>query len=194
MSGVHLGARGGLDQDALHRLRELLPLPALLIVVAWSSPTLHTFAAGIAIAFGGGLIRFWAAGYLHADALLEFQAPRLVTAGPYAYMRNPLYAGNLLIALGFCVVANWWPAFLLCFWIYSYIYSAVIPHEEEALARAFGDAYARYKREVPRLRPRFRPYDDAAGRFSPGGAIKSELVTWTAYWTAVILFAIKLVF
>ena len=105
-------AHGGVDRAAIFRLRGLLPLPAVLVMIAWSDPTLHSFAAGGVIVLVGIALRFWAAGYIKSRGEYEVQADRLVTAGPYAFVRNPLYSGNFLIGLGFCVVANWWPAFL----------------------------------------------------------------------------------
>lgn len=194
MNGVHLGARDRIDRDVIFRLRGLLPLPALLIMIAWSDPTLTSFAVGGGVVLAGILVRFWAAGYIKTYRVSEVQADRLVTAGPYAHVRNPLYTGNLLIGLGYSVIANWWPAYLLCFAVYTYIYSAIIPHEESFLSDAFGEAYTRYRTEVPRLWPRLRPYRGAQGGFSILAAVRGELVTWGVHAAVALLFGVKLIF
>src|SRR5690606_39680062 len=58
-----------------------------------------------------------------SDLVSTVGADRLVTGGPYAFVRNPLYWGNVLIGLGYAHAANWWPAYLIFASLYVYIYS-----------------------------------------------------------------------
>lgn len=111
------------------------------------------FAAGIALLAGGQLLRIWAAGYIPKYRTEVIGAPLLITWGPYKWIRNPLYAGNALMGLGWSLMAGWgWvaafaAAFLL---LYSLI---VIPAEEEFLSGKFGVRYDEYKKKVPALIP-----------------------------------------
>ena len=87
-----------------------------------------------------------------------FDSPRrLVAAGPYRYVRNPMYIGGALLLLGFGLfqrspsivlfVAVWWLLFHLF----------VVLYEEAALRARFGPDYEEYCRRTPRWIPRFRP-------------------------------------
>jgi hypothetical protein len=94
----------------------------------------------------------------------------LATTGPYAYTRNPLYLGSILIAAGFVLAArNPWiaGAALLMFIV---IYLPVIKAEEAYLRSAF-PGYADYAAHVPRLLPRpvaWRPPGAVAAEADPG--------------------------
>src|SRR5689334_19604890 len=70
------------------------------IVLAWIFALLLGFTArkypnwpGIGVCFIGATVRFWASGFLRKDT-------RPAVGGPYAYVRNPLYLGTYLMALG----------------------------------------------------------------------------------------------
>jgi hypothetical protein len=83
----------------------------------------------------------------------------LTTTGPYAYTRNPLYLGSLLIAAGFIVAARSpWIA-LAAIVMFVFIYVPVIRAEEKYLSGLFPD-YSAYAAQVPRLLPRLTPYGD----------------------------------
>ena len=79
---------------------------------------------------------------------------QLTTSGPYAYTRNPLYLGSLILALGFVVASrSWWIAGFMAL-MFLAIYIPVIKSEENYLRDKFAE-FDQYAREVPRLIPRF---------------------------------------
>lgn len=84
---------------------------------------------------------------------------RLVIAGPYRNVRNPMISSVLLtllgesIAFGSLGIFTW---FLLFFGI-NHTYFILL--EEPGLVKRFGDEYLVYKRNVPRWIPRLRPWD-----------------------------------
>ncbi|MBV8073922.1 MAG: hypothetical protein JO140_00735, partial [Candidatus Eremiobacteraeota bacterium] len=81
----------------------VLALPAVVLAI-FGKPSAASVALGLPLAFLGEAVRIWAVGYsgttTRADAVT---APQLVTAGPYAHVRNPLYIGNFITALGFAL-------------------------------------------------------------------------------------------
>lgn len=189
---MNRGRSPGLTKEVIFKLRGLLPVPIIFIVFAWSSPTPVSLLYGSLTMLAGECIRLWAAGYIRKYRVSEVQADQLVTAGPYARVRNPLYWGNFLIGLGFGVVANWWLGYILFLMLYAYIYSSVIPHEERYLADSFGNEYQTYRAEVPRLVPRFSRYSGAKGSYSLKVALTGEKITVAMWLVVLLLFVAKL--
>ncbi|MFC1515267.1 methyltransferase family protein [Thermodesulfobacteriota bacterium] len=83
---------------------------------------------------------------------------KLVVAGPYRYVRNPMITGAILILLGETVLFNSWPLFLWMafFWVANMIYFPLV--EEKGLKQRFGESYVEYMRHVPRWIPRFKAW------------------------------------
>lgn len=83
--------------------------------------------------------------------VMTFDNPdRLVTAGPFAFSRNPMYLGFVLVLLGIALLAGYAVGFLaplIFFLLASFWY---IPFEERAAARAFGADYASYRARTRR--------------------------------------------
>ena len=77
----------------------------------------------------------------------------LVTSGPFALVRNPLYLANFAIAYGLVVLSK--IGWLLWAFppLFALQYAAIVAWEERILAAAFGDAYERYRRRVRRWVP-----------------------------------------
>jgi protein-S-isoprenylcysteine O-methyltransferase Ste14 len=110
-------------------------------------------AASVPLLAAGQILRFWAAGFIPKYRTLTVGAPSLVTSGPYAWVRNPLYAGNGIMGLGWSVMAG--PAWCAVFAaVYFALYRLVIiPLEERFLAERFGEEYERYRRSTPSVLP-----------------------------------------
>jgi protein-S-isoprenylcysteine O-methyltransferase Ste14 len=109
--------------------------------------------AGLVLAALGIGLAIWARLYLGRNWGMPMSVKEnaeLVTTGPYAYIRNPIYAGILLAALGSALIDWWWGLFLVCAVAY-FIYSAKV--EERILLREFPDAYPAYKARTESLIP-----------------------------------------
>jgi protein-S-isoprenylcysteine O-methyltransferase Ste14 len=133
--------------DTVARLR--VPSGFLIVFVfGWfSRPTVESLWLGLPVAVGGLLVRAWAAGCLAKNQ-------QLAISGPYAYTRNPLYLGTLLVAAGLVIAArSVWLGVLFAS-VFLFVYLPVIELEEQHLRRLF-PAYERYAAEVPILWPRF---------------------------------------
>lgn len=107
------------------------------------------------ILFGLGL-RAWAAGCAGAHTRSKIiEAPSLITNGPFAHVRNPIYLGTLIIGLGMSIlIVDPW-AYLFSAVAFAILYLTIIPAEEKFLRGLFGAEYQRYCKSVPRLFPRF---------------------------------------
>lgn len=85
---------------------------------------------------------------------------KLVVAGPYRHVRNPMIAAVLLMLFGEALVFKSSPiaAWLIVFFVINGIYFPL--SEEKDLEKRFGDDYRRYKQNVPRWLPRLTPWND----------------------------------
>lgn len=112
-------------------------------------PTWRSIALGAVLIVPGLLIRAMASGHVRKNEALA-------TSGPYAYTRNPLYLGSLLIGVGFAVAArSWWIGIALIVMFFA-IYLPVIRGEEAFLREKFPE-FEEYARRVPRMWPRITP-------------------------------------
>ena len=126
-------------------------------------PTPGPLAVGVVLAALGLALRGWAAGTIQKEVWLA-------TGGPYAFTRNPLYLGSLLIGTGMTLGGgHWvWPAIFLAF--FAGVYRRAMAEEGRHLREIFGERYDAYTTAVPALVPRLTPYapekvhgiDDAA--------------------------------
>jgi protein-S-isoprenylcysteine O-methyltransferase Ste14 len=109
-------------------------------------PTWRWLAIGAVLIVPGVLIRALASGHVRKNEALA-------TSGPYAYTRNPLYLGSLLMGIGFAVAArSWWVGVALVA-MFLAIYLPVIRGEEKFLREKFPE-FDEYARNVPRMFPR----------------------------------------
>jgi protein-S-isoprenylcysteine O-methyltransferase Ste14 len=135
--------------DAVARLR--VPTGFLIVAVfGWlSHPTRFSLLVGLPVALCGLALRAWAAGCLAKNR-------QLATGGPYAYTRNPLYVGTLLVACGLVVASRNLFLGILFAAVFLFVYLPVIQLEEEHLRKLFPD-YSTYAAAVPALLPRLTP-------------------------------------
>jgi protein-S-isoprenylcysteine O-methyltransferase Ste14 len=109
-------------------------------------------------------IRTWATAYLNAEVMTagQVRTSRLVADGPYRYVRNPLYFGNILLAIGFGMVTSRIGCVILIVGMLVFVYRLIL-REEAGIAAYQGDVYRAYCAAVPRLLPALRPRLPSAG-------------------------------
>jgi protein-S-isoprenylcysteine O-methyltransferase Ste14 len=137
-----------------------VPLGFLFAVLYFwlAQPTWRSMATGAIGVVAGLLIRALASGHVRKNEALA-------TSGPYAYTRNPLYLGSLVMGLGFCVAArSWWVGAALVV-MFVAIYLPVI-RDEEAFLRGKFPEFEEYARRVPRMLPRIGRAGAESGTFS----------------------------
>ena len=133
----------------------------LAVLYFWlARPTWRFIGFGSILIVPGLLIRALASGHVRKNEALA-------TSGPYAYTRNPLYLGSLLMGIGFAVAArSWWVGVALVVMFFA-IYLPVIRDEERFLRAKFPE-FEEYAGKVPRMLPRIIPahIGEASGGFS----------------------------
>ncbi len=176
----------------------LLAMPAVLLA-AFGKPSAFSIAAGLPIAIAGELIRCWAVGYSGVTTREDHViAPELVTAGPYAYVRNPLYAGNFITAAGFAIAFTGGNSFgkraaliAASLGTMAAVYATIIPHEEQYLRSQFGEPYERYCQSVPQIVPALEPQSDERGEWKPDVIAKAETNTFLTFGAMLAVLALK---
>ncbi len=118
------------------------------IYIWLARPTFTSMAWSLLLVLPGLWLRGYAAGYVKKNA-------ELTMTGPYAYTRNPLYLGSMLIAFGFAAASRSIVIVLLLAVLFAIIYIPVI-HSEEAFLRSKFPDFDAYAARVPRLLPRPR--------------------------------------
>jgi protein-S-isoprenylcysteine O-methyltransferase Ste14 len=166
----------------------LLALPAVALAVL-GKPSRASIAAGVPLALAGEALRCWAVGYSGVTTRSDrVTAPRLTTAGPYAYVRNPLYVGNFITALGFTVAFTGavpprrraWLA-LAGLGTMLAVYAAIVPLEEAYLRETFGADFDAYCAVVPRVIPRTTPAEPQRGEYDAGVIAGAESRTFATF-------------
>jgi protein-S-isoprenylcysteine O-methyltransferase Ste14 len=145
-------------QKIARRIRVPLGFVFAALYIWLAHPTWRSIFLGSGIAVVGLLVRALASGHVRKNE-------QLTTTGPYAYTRNPLYLGSLIIALGFTVASRSWIIAAIAAAMLVIIYIPVIRSEEEFL-RAHFPEFDDYRRNVPRLFPRLKLARGSAVSFS----------------------------
>lgn len=183
--------------EVLFKFRSYTPIPLVIIAFLGSNPTFCKIIFGSVIALIGEIIRIWSMGYLGGSSRTRTVGGEfLVMSGPYAYTRNPLYLGNLLLSVGL----------LICFWAFMpYLisillllffiqYYAIIRVEEEFLEKKFSEAYLSYKNRVPAFFPRLKRYRGQGPKFHLLRALKSERPTFQTVGILCLLLLLRCLF
>jgi protein-S-isoprenylcysteine O-methyltransferase Ste14 len=132
------------------RIRIPLGFTFAIFYIWIAHPSIPSLIVGTLVLLPGLLLRGLASGHVQKDK-------QLTTSGPYAYTRNPLYLGSLMMAAGFAVAARSWWIVAIMLIMFAVIYVPVIAGEERYLRQTFPD-YEDYARHVPRLLPRLTRY------------------------------------
>jgi len=156
----------------LFRRRTIIPLPLALLTLLWpsrnNSTSIPIVVGGLGLVALGEGLRLW--GVRHIGVISRTRTDRLgplVASGPFAFVRNPLYIGNMILWAGLALSAGlpWLaPIFVL---VLAVEYDAIVRWEERLLVERLGDPYRKYAVRVPRWIPSpFSRRGDGAGKDS----------------------------
>lgn len=126
--------------------------------LVFAQPTWPLLIAGSIVALAGLGIRAYAAGHLEKDR-------NLAMGGPYAYTRNPLYLGSLLIGVGLVVAGAQWILGVVFVVFFLVVYLPVMRREERNLHRRFGREFDDYAASVPLFFPHRQPLKPSHTKF-----------------------------
>jgi protein-S-isoprenylcysteine O-methyltransferase Ste14 len=176
----------------LFRYRGFLPVPFLAVpLFAPGRQTTGGWLIAILFIAGGEAIRM--AGVAAAGTVTRRRSrdvQRLVTYGAFAWMRNPLYVGNLLIWTGFVIGSGVLWFLPVAIVLFAIEYTLIVRYEEGVLESIFGAPYAEYKARTPRWTPR-PPRTGTAGPHDWSEAARSEISTFAQYAALGVAFWIK---
>ena len=136
------------------KIRRIPLFIGALLLVIFAKPQYPGILIGMVLIFLGEGIRIWAAGHLQKNEVLT-------VTGPYAYVKNPLYIGSILITGGFCILADSVYLLAAAFFMFCFHY---IPYkkkvEGDRMKKIFGSQYEDYDGKVPDYLPRWTPYSN----------------------------------
>jgi len=126
-------------------------------VMSFTAASPAVIALGALVALAGMVFRVWGAAYLGYDVVHhgQMQAGGVMAAGPYRYVRNPLYLGGwcMMVAISLLMPPS---GALFTLVLVTVFYLRLILGEEAILAAKLGEPYRAYLRAAPRLVPRLR--------------------------------------
>ena len=114
-----------------------------------SSNSIIPYASNFAISIIllGLATRMYASGFV-------LKNKELSTTGPYAFMRHPLYTGNIMILIGLCLINGFFWSFLIAFIFLWFYYPTAIEYEDRKLKSLFPDTWEEWASMTPALMPK----------------------------------------
>ncbi len=170
------------------KYRSYTPIPFLLLMVIFAEPSIISMIIGFAIAISGELMRFWGVSWAGSETRTTggVGGTYLIISGPFAFVRNPLYVGNILLYTGIGIMS--WSLFpylqIAAILFFAVQYHFIVLEEEKFLKEKFGEAYKKYFKNVPRFIPQFISYKDSTLEqppYNPKAGVKSENRTLQAF-------------
>ena len=141
------------------KVRRIPVFIGAILLLLFAKPEPMGMGVGMILIMMGEAIRIWAAGHLQKNDLLT-------VTGPYAYVKNPLYIGTILITAGFCIFAD--NIYMLAAATFAFCFH-YIPYkkkvEGDRLKKIFGSPYVDYDEKVPEYVPRRTPYSNEKARW-----------------------------
>ena len=138
------------------RYRQFIGISFVILVSVVGKPNELLFFAGGVLVFLGIAARLWASGHIKKNKALA-------TDGPYAYVRHPLYVGNITLGFGFALASGLWWSLPLLILILLAFYPHAIHREDQNLHRMFKKDWEQWRKETRALIPRISRYRTAQG-------------------------------
>lgn len=182
------------------KYRSYTPIPFLIIMLVFQEADWISIVIGLVIAIIGESFRLWGVCYAGSETRTtgSVGGTYLIVSGAFSYLRNPLYFGNILMYLGIGVMSMaLFPYLQIIALIFFFIqYHFIINEEEQYLQKTFGEEYSDYKKNVPRLFPKFSPYKNKRIQQPPlniKAGLRSERRTLQAFGiVTLILICLKI--
>lgn len=147
-----------LHLDSIRTWQFLAAWPARSGHVSFSTTTVSVLVVGIAIALAAAFLRTWASAYLGASIVQDGQmhGDRVVAAGPYRHLRNPLYLGTFVHTFALALLMPPSGA-IFCIVLIGLFQLRLIAGEEAFLTARLNGPYLAYSAKVPSILPALTP-------------------------------------
>jgi protein-S-isoprenylcysteine O-methyltransferase Ste14 len=172
----------------LFNFRSYTPIPFLLLMFFYENANIWSLIFGFIIAVAGELIRLWGVSWAGSETRTTGTVGGvfLVISGPFAYVRNPLYLGNILMYLGLGIMSYALFPYLqiIALLFFMFQYHLIVKEEEEYLKKTYEKSYDEYVKNVPRFIPKLFPYKTKGVEqpvFKLNAGLKSEKRTLQAF-------------
>ena len=154
------------------KYRSYTPIPIGIMIVYFARPEIMYVCIGVGLLLTGETIRIWSVSYAGGETRTRnVGAKKLCSSGPYAFVRNPLYVGNMFMYVGVVFIAGAANILLMVATTLTFFtvqYSLIIALEEEKLEELFGRKYQIYKKNVPAVFPRAFRWEGADNQSAKG--------------------------
>jgi len=181
-------------ENIFFKYRSYTPIPFLLVMIYFAQPSVTSLIAGFSIALVGELIRYWGVSWAGSETRTTGGAGGtfLIINGPFGYLRNPLYIGNILMYVGFGIMSmSLFPYLqIVTFSFFVIQYHFIVMGEEKFLRAKFGNGYEDYCKNVPRFFPRLTAYKNnniEQPVLNPKAGLRSERRTLQALFLVTLL-------
>jgi protein-S-isoprenylcysteine O-methyltransferase Ste14 len=174
----------------LFEWRDYTPIPLIILVLFTAEPNVLSATFGTLLAIFGELFRIYAVSFIGSVSRTRntnTTGGNLITAGPFGWVRNPLYVGNFFIVIGLAVFAGLIWVMIVTAALFAFQYYCIVKYEEKLLLSRFGAEYEEFMQKVPAWIPKRVPQLEAWDwpvSFSP--ALKSERRTLAAIFLMLI--------
>lgn len=177
----------------LFKYRSYTPLPFVAVMLLYHQANVWSLIAGFVVLICGEAIRLWGVSWAGSETRTTGRVGGtfLIISGPFAYVRNPLYVGNILIYTGAGIMSfAAFPYFQIAgLLFFAFQYYMIVIEEERYLKETFGEQFTKYFKNVPRFVPRLTPYKDSSVLQPPmdlKDGLKSERRTFQAISIVVL--------
>jgi protein-S-isoprenylcysteine O-methyltransferase Ste14 len=147
-----------LHLDSIRTWQLLAAWPARSGWISFSTATIVVLLLGIVWALKAAFLRTWGTAYLSPSVVQDhaMHGEGIIAAGPYRYVRNPLYLGNFIHTLALALLMPPSGA-IFCILAISLFQLRLIAAEESFLTAKLGEPYLAYSANVPSLIPAITP-------------------------------------
>jgi len=165
-------------------------------MVIFAEPSVISMIIGFAIALVGELIRFLGVSWAGSETRTTggVGGTYLIISGPFAFVRNPLYVGNILLYTGIGIMSWAFPYLQIAAVLFFAVqYHFIVLEEEKYLIEKFGEDYKEYCKQVPRFFFRVIPYKNSKIEqppYNPKAGFSSERRTLQAFTSVSLIIVI----
>jgi protein-S-isoprenylcysteine O-methyltransferase Ste14 len=188
----------GIFAEKIFKFRSYTPIPFIVLMVIFQKASIESMLIGFTLIIIGEYFRLWGVSYAGSETRTtgNVGGTYLVVSGAYAFVRNPLYFGNMMIYLGvgFMSMALFPYLQIAAFLFFFFQYIIIINEEETFLQSKYGKSYENYCEAVPKLIPSLKRYqnqnlDQPAFNFNAG--LSSEKRTLQAITIIILIVIIR---